>query len=191
MTREGFNLAAGYGLIDLAESVDSAQDRLWPRYRSQIPYADPAAWYLVAALEQLFSRLGELDRNRVGIVLIDDEGPSHVLSDLRARRLTRKMSPMRFPAATPSALLAVSCIVFKLRGPSMTLVCPIERGVPSALSAVRFWLDDCTCDVVILAARPTGTSARAIALANCEVLDQQGFEHSVTEYLSGRHVAAG
>jgi 3-oxoacyl-(acyl-carrier-protein) synthase len=189
--RASFGTGSVRGVIGFAESVLSAQDRLWPRYRNQVPYADPAAWYLVAALEQLLSPLESVDRDRIGIVLIDNEGPVQALSDLRARRLNRQVSPMRFPAATPSAVLAVSCIVFRLRGPSMTLVCSITRGVPAALAAAQRWFHDRTTDLVILASRPTATCARAAAIAPCEMADQYGVAGKLTEYLHGDGPAEG
>jgi len=147
-----------------SECSESAQQRLSPGLRHKIAFADPAAWIVAGAVESLVGFVPKLNRDRAAIILIDSFGPVDTLAELRSGRTKGRVSPMRFAAAIPSAILAVSCIALGLRGPALTLTGEVPNSVEASVIAASTWLQDGVADVVILVTRDTPSSARCIAL---------------------------
>lgn len=160
---QGISTYLGLHVIASAECLESPQKRLWHPHRALVPFADESAWFVAGAIDSLLGHLGSYQRDLVATILIDPVGPVRTLADLRGRRKDNQTSPMRFAAATPSAVLAVSCILFSLRGPALTLACPVEEAVHTVAAVATQWMRENAADAVIVASCPSLTSARSVA----------------------------
>jgi 3-oxoacyl-[acyl-carrier-protein] synthase II len=173
-------------LREIARSAcsESSQNRLWPGLRRQIAFADPAAWFVAGAVESLLASMPSVSRHRIASILIDSFGPRNTLTDLRLGRVKGRISPMRFAAATPSAILAVSCIAFGLRGPALTLAGRVPELIGAAVIAAFAWLGDGVADAVILVSRSSETTVRGIALTLATESDPSLEGTSLASWLS-------
>lgn len=158
--------------------------------RSRIPFADPSAWFVAGVVKTLIDQLSEVGREQIGTILIDPIGPREVIRDLRVLRKEKTTSPMRFAAATPSSLLAVSCILYGLRGPSLVLLCSAREGIVVAAHTAHQWMLEGSANAVLLVSRPSFESARAVALTTTSDATAQVRRKSMSDFLCGRGLQA-
>jgi hypothetical protein len=114
------------------------------RVKSIVRYADPAAWTVVAAIDQALKRVEDeciAAAEQVGILLVSESGPTETIATVAATARTGYLSPLRFPAATAGSLVGMACIVFGFRGPTLNLTMPTTGGVPIATVIARRWLE--------------------------------------------------
>ena len=121
--------------------------------RDTIRYADPAAWTIAAAVQKAMNSapVSWADHNnRVGLVLVGARGPKDATRAVMSTVPHGYVSPLHFAAAGPGALLAVACIALCLRGPTLNLTVPVERGVPIGGLVAYHWLRDGVTKYVFL-----------------------------------------
>jgi hypothetical protein len=114
-----------------------------PRVKTSVRYADPMAWALVLAIGEATRPLGEAflaAGDRCSLVQVGPEAPSEALSQAANEALRGFASPLRFPAATPSAPTGLACIVHGLRGPTLALTQSVTDGAGIALALSTAWL---------------------------------------------------
>jgi 3-oxoacyl-(acyl-carrier-protein) synthase len=101
------------------------------------------------------------------VVMIAPAGCPEAAADLARQAADGRVSPLRYPAAAPSASLGLCCIVFGLRGPTVTLTMSLAAGVPRATWLAGRYLARGDAEVAIVAtAEP--------AIARCVVLIAAG-----------------
>lgn len=134
------------------------------RLRSTIRYADPSSWLAVDALDR--AGLAELlagRGDRTAVVMIAPAGCPEAAVDLGRQAAEGRVSPLRYPAAAPSASLGLCCIVFGLRGPTVTLTMPLASGVPRATWLAGRYLARGDAELAIVATAEPG-AARCVVL---------------------------
>ena len=128
-----------------------------------IRYADPAAWCVASAVGEAWENACEPEGgDDLGLIVIGAQGPQQALADVR-----KCVSPLRFPAANPGAVAAVSCISFGIRGPTLNLLMPTVSGLPIAATIARTWLANEVVRRVFIASYFTaheGLQARCLLL---------------------------
>jgi hypothetical protein len=137
-----------------------------------IRYADPASWTTATAVARAVA--AERDAvlaasDRVGLVVTSAEGPVEAMAAMHEATLTGTSSPIRYPASNAGSLAGIPTIGFTLRGPTMMLTLPAERGVPVGLLLADAWIRRGVAAYVVVAAcgrLPDGApAARAMLLA--------------------------
>ena len=174
MNRWGTLAVAGSGeanaaLLELFES----------RARATIRYADPSAWITATAVARAIADFRDrlkADQHEVGMIAVSDQGPAAAMSEVQQAASSGFCSPLRYAAANPGSLVAVTCIAFGFRGPTLNLtMCPTD-GVSVALHLCAGWLRRRSARWMVLAtfrghSIETGCS-RAILLADPESFKQ-------------------
>jgi 3-oxoacyl-(acyl-carrier-protein) synthase len=123
------------------------------RLRHKVRYADPAAWLVVAAVERALeaARVEPQDlTDRVGIILISEDGPAETIHTVALAAREGQISPLRFAAVTPASLVGTVCIVFGFHGPTLTLTCPTSIGLPPARAVADGWLTRGVADWIVM-----------------------------------------
>lgn len=163
------------------------------RTRATVRYADPAAWITATAVGRALSDFGDrltASQHEVGVVVVSDQGPNAAMSEVQAGASTGFSSPLRYAASNPGSLVAVVCIAFGFRGPTLNLMMRPENGVPVALQLCAGWLRRRSARWMVLAtfrADSAGTGfSRAILLAHADPLRKPGNcpMQSVAEWLT-------
>jgi hypothetical protein len=126
-----------------------------PGARAAVRYADPTAWVTATAVGRAL--LGTKLRisvagDRTGIVTVSEHGPMETMATVAEAAREGYSSPLRYPAANPASLAGVSCILFRLRGPSLNLLMPLSKGVSAGLFMAGRWLDRRVVEYVVVAA---------------------------------------
>lgn len=120
--------------------------------RRAVRYADPSSWAMANAVDAaLTASPRPLDTNRVALVNLGLQGPSEAMAQVAGSVREGSVSPVRFPAASPSAAVALSCIAWGIRGPTLSLLQPLRQGLPVALALARGWLGRGQVEGVLLA----------------------------------------
>jgi hypothetical protein len=155
-----------------AEADAPQLDLLGQAARASVRYADPAAWTTATAVARLLATgpapVASI-REHVGIVVVSDDGPQLTMNVVAEAARSGYASPLRYPAANPGSLAGVSSIAHRLRGPTLVLIVPPQRGVLPALALSGSWLRKQQVPAVIVAAHARlasgGHLARALLLS--------------------------
>jgi 3-oxoacyl-(acyl-carrier-protein) synthase len=122
------------------------------RLRSKIRYADPSSWLLVEAIDRAgFPGLVAGRSEHTAVVVVAPAGCPQAAADLARQSAAGQVSPIRYPAASPSASLGLCCIVFGLCGPTLTLTMRLADGVPRAVWLAQRYLARGDIDLAIVA----------------------------------------
>ncbi|MBZ4401171.1 MULTISPECIES: coronafacic acid synthetase [unclassified Myxococcus] len=124
------------------------------RVKGSVRYADPMAWTLVLAVGEVLESLGEDFRasaDRCSLIQVGPEAPPEAMSSAAREALRGFASPIRFPAAPPSAPTGLACIVHGIRGPTLALTLPVAEGAGLALSLSTAWLTRGVVDYALIA----------------------------------------
>jgi hypothetical protein len=122
------------------------------RLRSKIRYADPSSWLLVEAIDRAgVPGLGTGRVEHTAVMVVAPAGCPQAAADLARQAGVGQVSPLRYPAASPSASLGLCCIVFGLCGPTLTLTMPLADGVPRATWLAQRYLARGDVDLAIVA----------------------------------------
>ncbi|MCP3061168.1 coronafacic acid synthetase [Myxococcus sp. K38C18041901] len=136
------------------------------KVKTSVRYADPMAWTLVLAVGEVLESLGESFRasaDRCSLIHVGTQAPPEALSSAAREALRGFASPIRFPAAPPSAPTGLACIVHGIRGPTLALTLPVTEGAGLALSLSTAWLMRGVIDYALIAttAAVSGEEPRA------------------------------
>jgi hypothetical protein len=140
--------------------------------RSQVRYADPAAWVTATAIARALGPIREIiaaEHDRVSLVVTSAWGPIETIATVAEAAQTGFASPLRYPAANPWSLAGVACILFGLRGSTLALTLPPAEGVPIGLLLAGRWLHHHRVPLVVVAAcsllAPSRYQSRCLVLA--------------------------
>jgi hypothetical protein len=154
------------------DSSSVSPDMFEARTRATVRYADPAAWIIANAVARALATFGHpltTYQHEVGMVVVSDQGPSTAMGEIQAAASAGFSSPLRYAASNPGSLVAVTCIAFGFRGPTLNLTMRPEDGVPVAIELCAGWLTRRTARWMLLAtckSDPVGTGlGRAILFA--------------------------
>jgi len=159
--------ASGITWLGPAVWSGSTRDTFWPKHRRQIAFADSAAWCLVGAAATLLGQLDHLNPDRIGSILIAPDGPVETKREIIAMAAKGQVSPMRFSAATPSALLAPTLIIYSLRGPSLNFPVSPSVAIPIAACVAARWFVSFDLEAVLFATvsqEDAGPLAKALVI---------------------------
>jgi hypothetical protein len=170
--------ALGIEVFGPAVWQGSAREMFWQKHRRQIAFADSAAWCVVGAASTVLGELGDLDSDRIGSILIAPDGPVETRREIIGLVAKGEMSPMRFPAATPSALLAPTLIIHRLRGPSLNFPISPSAAIPIAACVAARWFVNFDLEAVLFA---TVTSKDSEPFAQALVIRSVGHSPTVGE----------
>lgn len=175
-------LISALEVLGPADYVGSARDVYWQKYRRQVTFADAAAWCVVGAAAAVLEEARGVAPERFGSVLISPDGPEETRREIVRLAAKGQLSPMRFPAATPSALLAPTLIIYGLRGPSLNFTTRPREALPVAACVAARWFENFRLEAVLFA---TVTSAGGTPAARALVIKSSGRAPSACE-LTGR-----
>jgi hypothetical protein len=175
---------AGLRIIGHGEAQQPEPNLFEARLRAVVRYADPASWIVAAAVaravEPLKETLADL-RDRVGVVVVGEEGPQEAMQAIDDAARTGFSSPLRFPAANPGAVVGVTCILLGFRGPTMNFIMPRAEGVPVGWLLAARWLERQVVNYAVITtySRRDGSAvgARSLLLSTAET-DRDGFSPS-------------
>ncbi|AKQ67325.1 hypothetical protein A176_004237 [Myxococcus hansupus] len=140
------------------------------RVKHAVRYADPLAWAWVLAIGEATEPLGESFRStveRCALIQVGPEAPPDAMTQTARDALRGFASPLRFPAATPSAPTGLACIVHGIRGPTLTLTMPVADGAGIALALSAAWLSRGVSDYALIG---TAVTRHGAPYAACVVL---------------------
>jgi hypothetical protein len=106
-------------------------------------FADPAAWLLVAAVEQALADCPEpvlAAPDEVGVIVVSDRCTLLTMDAIAATAARGLVSPLRFAGANPGVLAGLPCIVLGLRGPTLVLTMDPADGAGPATAVAASWL---------------------------------------------------
>jgi len=139
-----------------------------------IRYADPASFTTATAVARALAARRETVlavRDRVGVIAISADGPVEAMAAMTQAGREGTSSPIRFPASNAGALAGVISIGFTLRGPTLLLTLPPERGVPVGLLLARAFLSRGVAEFVFIA---TCAAAGGVPASRCLLLGRPG-----------------
>jgi Beta-ketoacyl synthase, N-terminal domain len=145
----------GNGLTVIADRTVAGAD---PRgYSRNAPsfYADPAAWLVVAAVQEALAACAEnplSTPDEVGVVAVSPVCTAHTMRAIAHSAADGLVSPLRFAGASPGILAGLACIRWKLRGPTLTLTMDPASGLDIAATVAGGWLRDGQARYVLVAA---------------------------------------
>ncbi|WP_164386746.1 hypothetical protein [Streptomyces sp. OM5714] len=132
----------GTGLVTLAAARVHRAVNAAPYRRIPSLYADPAAWALLEAVDELWA--GRPDEPRepetTATILVSTHGTLDTVAGIARAVPGGRLSALRFAGAGAGAPVSLVCMVHGLRGPSLTLTTDPARGLPAALTTARHWL---------------------------------------------------
>jgi hypothetical protein len=120
-----------------------------------IRYADPAAWIAAAAVADALRPVREAvaaAQDRTGVVAVSAEGPVEAMAGMYEASREGVSSPIRFPASNAGSLAGLTSIALSLRGPTLMLTLPPDRGVPVGLLLAGAWIERGVVSFVALTA---------------------------------------
>lgn len=169
--------AAGLHIVARAVIEAPCESAHAQRLRSKIRYADPSSWLLVEAIDRagLPGLLaGQAGRGEAtAVVVVAPAGCPQAAADLAHQARGGAVSPLRYPAAGPSASLGLACIVFGLCGPTLTLTMPLADGVPRAIWLAQRYLERRDAELAIVATVES-------AVARCMIVTMSDGTHDGT-----------
>lgn len=136
-----------------AEARSGGPNPYAARVKTAVRYADPMAWVLVLAIGEATEPLGEDFRgaaDRCSLIQVGPDAPPEAMSQSASEALRGFASPLRFPAATPSAPTGLACIVHGLRGPALALTMTVADGAGIALALSAAWLERGVVDYALI-----------------------------------------
>ncbi|NMO13928.1 coronafacic acid synthetase [Pyxidicoccus fallax] len=157
-------------LLGGAEARGGGPNPYAARVKTAVRYADPMSWALVLAIGEATAPLGEGFRavvDRCSLIQVGPEAPPEAMAHAASEALRGFASPIRFPAANPSAPTGLACIVHGLRGPTLALTMPVEEAAGIALTLSAAWLARGVVDYALIgtaASVPGGPPRAACAV---------------------------
>jgi hypothetical protein len=142
----------------------------------KLRYADAAAWTIKGATAAALTRLSDkIDsvRDSVGLATSTNVGPRDTIADVARAARTGQCSPLRFAAANPGSVAAVTCVAFGFRGPTRNLLMPPAHAAPLLSMFAELWLGEKIAEVVLLSTFAVG--APEVPAARCLVLARRDF----------------
>ena len=154
------------------EAAPAKRSRFDAPALASIRYADPASWVTAAAVANAIEAAANPAEvreahDRVGLVVAGAEGPVEAMAAMYEAAQSKSSSPMRYPASNAGSLAGIPSIAFGLRGPTLMLTLPPDRGAPAGLLLAEQWLRRGVTAFVAVAAcarRDTGPVARCLLL---------------------------
>ena len=125
------------------EALESKRSRFDAPALTAIRYADPASWIMATAVANAVDPVKEAvlaAHDRTGVVAISADGPVEAMAAMCEASRGGSSSPIRFPASNAGSLAGLTSIALSLRGPTLMLTLPPDRGVPVGLLLARAWL---------------------------------------------------
>lgn len=144
-----------------------------PKLKMTVRYADPVSWITATAVARALSAAGAqvaAVHDRVGVLVVSEEGPQAAMSAIAEAAMIGSSSPLRYPAANPGALAGVSCILFGLRGPTINFVMPPSKWASHGLSIASGWLSRQAVAYALVGA--CGRGASGGLLTRCLILGE-------------------
>jgi hypothetical protein len=181
--------------FDAAARVGAGDRTVAEAALAAIRYADPASFTTATAVAHALASRREAVlavRDRVGVIAVSADGPVEAMAAMTQAGREGSSSPIRFPASNAGSLVGLSSIGFTLRGPTLMLTLPPERGVPVALLLARAFLSRGVADYMFVA---TCAVAGESASARCLLLGPSGAGEALgevdTAWLAGDPRIAG
>jgi hypothetical protein len=141
-------------VVARGEADQPQRDLFDPAARTLVRYADPAAWVTATAIARALDPLRDVvaaDHDQISVVVTSDCGPIETMATVAEAARAGFASPLRYPAANPWSLAGVACILFGLRGFTLTLTMPPATGVPIGLLMAGRWLHHHAVPLAIVA----------------------------------------
>ena len=162
----------------VATGTASATDRVRQAHNSPSFFADPAAWLVAAAVQDALTGCAEpvlADPDQVGVLVLSATGPTRSMREIAGTATRGMVSPLRFAGANPGVLAGLTCIRWRLRGPSLNLAMAPADGAGVAQTVVTAWLTGGQATWVLVAGHHD-TGARQTA--RCAVATHAGPHHA-------------
>jgi hypothetical protein len=122
-----------------------------PRPRFGVRYSDPVAWAATALIGEALAQIEDAPvGDRVGVIYVSEIGPIETAAELAHAAAMGEVSPLRFPAALPVAIVGTVCIAHALRGPTLTITSPPHEALSAAVIVSAAWLRRDVADAVAL-----------------------------------------
>jgi hypothetical protein len=131
-------------------------------------FADPAAWLVTAAVAEALGTCTEnvlAQADRTGMITVSrwcTEATMRAISRTARRGM---VSPMRFAGANPGVMAGLSCITWKLRGPSLVLAADPAAALPAAAAVAASWLELGHAEYVLVAVHQVRRDGHAVRCA--------------------------
>jgi hypothetical protein len=159
-------------VVARGEADQAQRDLFRSAARTLVRYADPAAWVTATAIARALDPVRDVvaaDHERVSLVVTSACGPVETMASVAEAARSGFASPLRYPAANPWSLAGVACILFELRGFTLSLTLPPAAGVPIGLLLAGRWLHHRAVPLVLVAScslrEPNRYLARCLVLA--------------------------
>ncbi|SEH02925.1 hypothetical protein SAMN05444920_13137 [Nonomuraea solani] len=153
-------------LVTLARGRSESDDLTSAGRRTTSFYADPAAWLVVAAVEDALARAPEKVRGepeRIGALAVSDHGTRHTMSSVAATAGRGRVSPLRFAGASPGSLAGLLCIALGFRGPSLLVSMRPDRAHAVMELIASDWLATGQCRYVAVAEHTVTGDAHTVS----------------------------
>jgi len=141
---------------------------------ASVRYADPAAWIVASSVANAADPMKEAfaaAHDRTGVVAIGADGPTEAMAAMNEASRALSSSPIRYPASNAGSLAGLASIALGLRGPTLVLTLPPDRGVPVGLLVADAWLRR---GVVSFMAVATCREAGGRPVGRCLLLAREG-----------------
>ena len=149
----------------VATGTAGATDRVRQAHNSPSFFADPAGWLVAAAVQDALTGCAGpvlADPDQVGVLVLSATGPTRSMREIAGTATRGMVSPLRFAGANPGVLAGLTCIRWRLRGPSLNLAMAPADGVDVAQTVVTAWLTGGQATWVLVAGHhDTGTRQTA------------------------------
>jgi hypothetical protein len=129
-------------------------------------YADPVAWLVTRAVEQVLDGTyvpAELDK--VAVLVMSGSTTRPTMAGIADKAARGRVSPLRFAGANPGILAGLTCIQWGFTGPSLVLANDPADVLDTAAAVVDSWLDSGQARHVLCVAHrtdPNGHRARCV-----------------------------
>jgi hypothetical protein len=157
-------------MILLAKGSATAPTLSAVRGSKRSMFADPAAWLVVAAVEDAIATLrDELTEAApdVGVICVSQECTLHTITAIGRDVPNGRVSPMRFAGANPGTMSSLPCIAFGFGGPTLVFAMEPDVAAPAVATVARSWLRAEIAKYVLLCSHTAGPKGH---VARCDVM---------------------
>lgn len=151
---EDVAVVTGTGLVPLATARISRAANAAPHRRIPSLYADPAAWAVLAAVDELFAGCRDDVRPIPGataMIVVSTHGTADTMAAIARATPGGRLSPLRFAGASAGGMVSLACLVHGLRGPTLVITSGPADGCPAARTMARHWLRTGAASHVVIA----------------------------------------
>lgn len=138
-----------------AEARDLGRGDLPSEVRSEARVAQSWTWSFVGAVGRVLDRWPAADPETTGLILVDHRGPAEAMATVQDQRHRGRISPYTFIGAFVSTPTGVACISRNLRGPTLNLTMPVDRGGRVGFELARAWVEGESVEHVVLGSTST------------------------------------